>query len=118
MKQYNLEYRRKFPEKEREKHRNWRKNNPDKVRAKSARERAVRLQAMPKHANEYIINIFYKVAQTLTKISGIQHHVDHKIPLQHDQICGLHHELNLQILTAKQNLRKNNRFNGRTSRRP
>jgi len=36
-------------------------------------------------------------------MTGIQHHVDHIIPLSKG---GLHHPDNLQILTAEENLKK------------
>lgn len=60
---------------------------------------------------EEIKNIYYK-AKELSRTTGIQHHVDHIIPLINENVCGLHWEENLQILTNTENLRKNNRFDG------
>lgn len=36
--------------------------------------------------------------------------VDHIVPLNHNYVCGLHCEDNLQIITEKENERKNNHY--------
>lgn len=55
-------------------------------------------------------NVFYTTAKLLTKVTGIQYQVDHFHPLQHPSICGLHVPANLRVVTAKENLSKNNKF--------
>jgi hypothetical protein len=76
----------------------------------SAKRRAAVLQAIPKWVNLNEIKAIYEEADRLQKLDGIPRHVDHIIPLQHELVCGLHVENNLQILTAEENQRKSNKF--------
>src|SRR5690606_29251406 len=113
---WKKEYSKKFRENNREYFKKyedyyWRKNQ-DKVYKKNAKRRAQRLMATVKWANEDKILEIYKKCIELTKKTGIIHHVDHIIPLINDKVCGLHCEDNLQILTASENLSKNNSFEG------
>jgi hypothetical protein len=91
------------------KKREWHQNNPDKVNAKKARRKATKLQATPEWADANAIAYFYKQANNLTRL-GVDTHVDHIVPLQNRLVCGLHCEANLQLLTAKQNISKGNRW--------
>lgn len=59
--------------------------------------------ATPSWADTEAMNIFYANCP-----SG--YHVDHIIPLQGKLVSGLHVETNLQYLSAKDNLTKNNKF--------
>ena len=52
----------------------------------------------------------YEQAKTITEQTGIEHHVDHIIPLKGKSISGLHIPENLQILTKEDNLKKSNQW--------
>jgi hypothetical protein len=56
------------------------------------------------------IKNFYWLAKDLEITSGQKYHVDHIIPLQGDNVCGLHVPWNLQVLPADINLSKGNRY--------
>lgn len=40
------------------------------------------------------------------------HHLDHIIPLNHPDVCGLHNTCNFQWLTSEENMSKSNSFDG------
>jgi hypothetical protein len=63
-------------------------------------------QATPAWANRSAIQAIYREAARITKETGVPHHVDHIVPLRGKDVCGLHVENNLQILTAIENSRK------------
>ena len=51
------------------------------------------------------VKMLYKIARHITQATGIIMHVDHIIPISKG---GLHHPLNLQVITVEENLSKSN----------
>lgn len=91
----------------------WERINQYKRRAIKARRRASKMQATPKwitKADFAAIEEWYQLAKDLQWLSEEKLHVDHIIPLQGKNVCGLHIASNLQILPASENIRKGNRL--------
>ena len=86
----------------------YREANPDKIAAKSSRHRALKLKLIPAHLKKCpvekrrVLDI-YKLSNLISKVTGIEHHVDHMWPLSDD---GPHWSGNMQIITARENLTK------------
>ena len=87
----------------------WQKRNKGRVNAITAKRRAAKKLASPKWLAEIQvaeIRAIYEKASKLTELTNIRHEVDHIVPLQGKEVCGLHVPWNLQILTKYENLVK------------
>lgn len=81
----------------------WKIINRGTVNALAAKRRAIKLNATPKWADLNAIMEFYKNCPD-------GYHVDHIIPLQGKNVCGLHVLENLQYLPASENMSKGNKY--------
>jgi len=102
-----------YREKVRPFNREYKKTNRGKYNAYHAKRSAAQLQRTPSWISQEdkkeMLGIYGRARQ-LTKMTGEPHHVDHIIPLQGILVSGLHIPKNLQILTALENMQKNNSF--------
>jgi len=91
----------------------YRKNNQGKRNAIRAKYRAAKIQRTPHWLTKEDlkqIELIYIKARQLTVDTGVKHHVDHIIPLQGENVSGLHVIQNLQIITASENCSKGNKY--------
>ena len=104
---------RKFREANRSYAVSWRKANKEKICFYSNKYRLTKIGATPSWlSKEQLEEIkgFYELAKECEMLTGDNYHVDHIVPLQGENVCGLHVPWNLQVLPAEVNLRKSNRF--------
>ena len=120
-------WRQENPEKRAEHRKRWKAKNPDKVAAEkkqykarnqhkfnayNGKRRAAKLLRTPKWLTAddlFMIEEAYHLAKLRTELTGISWHVDHILPLQGRKVSGLHVPANLQVIPAKENLKKSNR---------
>lgn len=87
----------------------WSAKNPTRMLATCRKRQARLLQAMPAWANEFFIQEIYDLRKRREDVLGIKFDVDHIVPLQGKNVCGLHVEYNLRIIPRTENRRKHNR---------
>ena len=81
--------------------------NKDKFLAKDAKRRALKVPALLPTTDDKLIQNLYKQRELMSKKHNEVYHVDHIIPLS---IGGAHHQDNLRIITAKENLKKHDEY--------
>jgi hypothetical protein len=75
-------------------------------RAGPRRER----KATPPWADQGLIRDLFKLARIYTETLGVTHRVDHRVPLTHRIVCGLHTPANLEVVPLAENVRKSNNW--------
>lgn len=86
----------------------WRDDHPGLVASKTFRRRLATRNATPLWADLNAIDAVYLKARATSAQTGVEHHVDHIVPLRGKNVCGLHVAHNLQILPATANIKKSN----------
>lgn len=99
------------PDKRYAKFKRFHENNPHKNAEYVAKRRAAKLQRTPEWLTEdhlWMIEEVYELSQLRSKATGVDHHVDHIVPLQGKDVSGLHVPWNLQVIPWYDNLSKSN----------
>ena len=110
--QKTLEWQRKNKEAHFKSVKEYNQRYPERINALTAKRKAAKVQRTPKWlTKDHLAKIqsFYRHASLLTKQTGIQHHVDHIVPLRGKIVSGLHVPWNLKVITAIENHRKSNK---------
>ena len=69
----------------------------------TVKRRRVKAQTVLTEAEKAQVKNIYRLRYTLARETGVEYHVDHRIPLKHG---GKHHPDNLWVITAVENMRK------------
>ena len=88
------------------------RENKHRYLHKYSERRARKLQATPNWLTEGQkdqIRRIYKVREKVSVKTEVEHHVDHIVPLQGENVCGLHVPWNLRVIPKPLNLSKGNK---------
>jgi hypothetical protein len=91
----------------------FKKANPGKVNADTAKRRTAKMHRTPAWLTAddlWMIEQAYELAALRTKLFGFSWHVDHVLPLQGKKVSGLHVPNNLQVIPWADNVSKSNKF--------
>ena len=85
----------------------WRENNLELKNFLEQKRRALKIPALLPTTDDGLIKKLYKQRAEMSKKRGEEYHVDHIIPLS---IGGAHHQDNMRVITAKENLEKRDKY--------
>lgn len=91
----------------------WKKRNPVQVATDNAKRSAIKRSAAvswDKEFTDFVFEEAHHLRGLRDALFGFKWHVDHVIPLQGKQVCGLHVWNNFAVIPATVNLRKNNKY--------
>jgi hypothetical protein len=90
----------------------WHKDNPEKSSVHKAKYRYNKMAATPSWLTETQLSdmlALHIICRKLEVLMPAKYHVDHVVPLQGKNFCGLNVPWNLQVLESGLNISKSNR---------
>ena len=84
------------------------KNNRGKRNALNSKRRKATPKWLTDNQKKEMENLYIK-CKDMEKLDDVKYHVDHIIPINGKNVCGLHVPWNLQILKACENRKKSNK---------
>jgi hypothetical protein len=78
--------------------------------AKYTAKRRTQIMRAPDELTDFIMEEMAMMAETRKELYGFDWHIDHVVPLNGKNVCGLHTWRNLELIPAYHNLRKSNKF--------
>lgn len=106
---YNAAYQRANPELRAKWQESYKAKRPDVYAKAKVTRRTCERRIVPWYDRAAVSEI-YRECKRISELTGIPHHVDHIIPLKNKQVCGLHVQDNLQVIPAKDNFYKSNKW--------
>ena len=97
---------------EKEARKDYYKRNKESYFVRKAQRRAKTLQAIPNWYNSFdafVLKEAYELCKLRKKLLGIYYEVDHIVPLQGKNVCGLHWYKNWAVIPKHENRSKGNR---------
>lgn len=85
------------------------RDNREKLYAYVNARRTRLQQATPPWVSMKEIRKIYRLCAKVTVETGVEHHVDHVVPIKGRGVCGLHVPWNLQLLPGADNRKKSNK---------
>ena len=115
--QYSLEKKRniyyKDYEKSKEERRDYYRRNKEKYFVNKQKRKELTKKATPSWSNDFddfVLSEAYRLCKIREKHTGISWEIDHIVPLQGKQVCGLHWHKNWQVIPKILNRQKGNKY--------
>lgn len=111
--EYSKRWRKNNPKLARQMAKNWRESNKEKTRYYCAKYRAFKRSATPPWLTDgQMMEVYnmYILAKNLETDTGKKYEVDHIIPLNGGNFCGLNVPWNLRVIEANENRSKGNKL--------